>query len=182
MSKSEGHLAKGNGMGLMNPVFVVGVFRSGTSLLYSLLNQHPQMAFMYECDALNFPELLSGPRFRGNWLERQEFYNQALSRHRLIYGNSLRGLEKIRTPEDLYKVYGQGKDAILWGEKSPFYCSHLDRIAKRNQCLLNTFNGKECASPLTMRLGMTWHQGDHTFEALNCRVDLSKFFERFPLP
>jgi sulfotransferase family protein len=116
----------------MNPVFVVGVFRSGTSLLYSLLNQHPQMAFMYECDALNFPELLCGPRFRGNWLERQEFYNQALSRHRLIYGNSLRGLESVRTPEDLYEVYGQGKDAILWGEKSPFYCSHLERLAKRN--------------------------------------------------
>ena len=57
--------------GLSNPVFVVGVFRSGTSLLYSLLNQHPQMAFMYECDAWNFPALLSKARFKGNWLERQ---------------------------------------------------------------------------------------------------------------
>ncbi len=119
-------------LGLRNPVFVVGVFRSGTSLLYSLLNQHSQMAFMYECDALNFPKFLSGLRLKGNWLERQEFYNQALSRHRLIYGNSLHGLENVRTPEDLYEVYGQGKDAILWGEKSPFYCSHLERIAKRN--------------------------------------------------
>jgi len=31
-----------------NPVFVVGVFRSGTSLLYSLLNQHPEIGLMYE--------------------------------------------------------------------------------------------------------------------------------------
>jgi hypothetical protein len=39
-----------------NPVFVVGVFRSGTSLLYALLNQHPRVALMYECDVWNFPE------------------------------------------------------------------------------------------------------------------------------
>jgi len=115
-----------------NPVFVVGVFRSGTSLLYSLLNQHPQMAFMYECDAWNFPKLLAGPRFRGNWLERQEFYNQALSRHRLIFGNNLRGLESVRTPSDLYQAYGQGKSATLWGEKSPFYCFRLRQLAKAN--------------------------------------------------
>jgi len=117
---------------LTNPVFVVGVLRSGTSLLYSLMNQHPQMAFMYECDAWNFPEIFSGARFRGNWLERQEFYNQALSRHRLVYGRSLRGLEKVRKPNDLYQVYGQGKEAALWGEKSPFYCSRLLSLAEKN--------------------------------------------------
>jgi Sulfotransferase family len=118
--------------GLKNPVFVVGVFRAGTSLLYSLLNQHPQVALMYECDAWNFPEWLSSLRFKGNWLARQEFYNSALSRHRLTYGNSLRGLEEIQTPEDLYKVFGQGKSATLWGEKSPFYCFRLRRLAARN--------------------------------------------------
>jgi hypothetical protein len=117
---------------LTNPVFVVGVLRSGTSLLYSLLNQHPQMAFMYECDAWNFPEVLSSARLKGNWLERQEFFNQALSRHRLVYGKSLRGLENVRTPDDLYEVFGQGKGAALWGEKSPFYCCRLLRLAERN--------------------------------------------------
>ena len=120
------------GKALTNPVFVVGVLRSGTSLLYSLLNQHPQMAFMYECDAWNFPEIFSGARFRGNWLERQEFFNQALSRHRLIYGKSLRGLENVRTPDDLYEVFGENKDAALWGEKSPFYCCRLTNLAERN--------------------------------------------------
>jgi len=132
MRISEGPLgpkAKDSGA---NPVFVVGVIRSGTSLLYSLLNQHPQMSFMYECDAWSFPELFSVARFKGNWLERQEFYNQALSRHRLIFGNSLRGLESVRTPDDLYRVYGQGKDATLWGEKSPFYCFRRRQLARLN--------------------------------------------------
>src|SRR5690349_18470721 len=115
---------------LTNPVFVVGVLRSGTSLLYSLLNQHPQMAFMYECDAWNFPEFFSGARFRNNWLERQEFYNQALSRHRLVFGGNLNGLEKVRTPEDLYRIYGEGKHAALVGEKSPPYCLRLRQLAR----------------------------------------------------
>jgi len=114
-----------------NPVFVVGVFRSGTSLLYSLLNQHPQVALMYECDVWDFPRAFSGSRFRGEWLQRQEFYNQALSRHRLTFGENLRGLENVRTPEDLYRCYGETKDAKLWGEKSPLYSARLGQLARQ---------------------------------------------------
>ena len=113
------------------PVFLVGIFRSGTSLLYALLNQHPQIALMFECNVLDFPELLSKRRFAGNWLERQEFYNKALSRHRLIYANRLSGLEGVRTPEDLYRAYGDGKRAMLVGEKSPPYCLRLRQLARR---------------------------------------------------
>lgn len=109
----------------------MGVFRSGTSLLYSLLNQHPQIALMYECDVWDFPGVGARRRFSGDWLERQEFYNQVLSRHRLIFGGKLRGLENIRTPEDLYRCHGQSKDAWLWGEKSPVYATRLAQLARR---------------------------------------------------
>jgi len=114
-----------------NLVFVVGVLRSGTSLLYALLNLHPQVALMYECDVWNFPEAFCGIRFKRDWLQRQEFYNQALSRHRLIFGGSLRGLENVSAPEDLYRVFSEGKDKPLFGEKSPFYCAHLQRLVRR---------------------------------------------------
>ncbi|HEY3931484.1 MAG TPA: sulfotransferase [Verrucomicrobiae bacterium] len=116
---------------LANPIFVVGIFRSGTSLLYSLLNQHPQMALMYECNVWDFPKLLSPLRFQNGWLERQEFLNQALSRHRLIFGDSLRGLENVRTPEELYRVFGDAKGAKLWGEKSPLYPARLRQLARQ---------------------------------------------------
>jgi hypothetical protein len=128
---AEKPLAKNEECSGSSPVFVVGVLRSGTSLLYALLNQHPQVALMYECDVWNFPEAFSRMRFKGNWLRRQEFYNQALSRHRLTFGDSLRGLENVRAPEDLYRVFSEGKDKLLFGEKSPFYCAHLQRLVRR---------------------------------------------------
>ena len=112
-------------------MFVVGVFRSGTSLLYSLLNQHPDIALMYECDVWDFPGVGMRQRFSGDWLERQEFYNQALSRHRLIFGGKLNGLENIRTPDDLYRTHGQSKDARLWGEKSPVYAARLAQLTRQ---------------------------------------------------
>ncbi len=115
----------------VNPVFVVGVFRSGTSLLYSLLNQHPQIALMYECDVWDFPGAAGRRRFAGNWLERQEFYNQALSRHRLIFGGRLNGLENIQTPDELYRYHGEAKAARLCGEKSPVYATRLAQLARQ---------------------------------------------------
>ena len=152
-----------NDSALRNPVFVVGVLRSGTSLLYSLLNQHPQMAFMYECDAWNFPELFTAARLRGNWLARQEFFNQALSRHRLIYGGSLRGLENVRTPDDLYTEFGKGKGAALWGEKSPFYCCHLERLAK-----------KYPNSPFVL----IWRDPVEVYRSIVCAGRSTRFFRR----
>ena len=114
------------------PVFVVGPLRSGTSLLYALLNQHPQIGLMYECDVWDFPQALSRIRFRLDWRTRLEFYNQSLSRHRLTFGESLRGLDNIHTPADLYRAFADTKDAQLSGEKSPFYCTRLRQLAKNH--------------------------------------------------
>jgi len=86
---------------------------------------------MYECDIWNFPHPLLAKRFRGNWVARIEFYNQALSRHRLIAPMDLRGLEKIRTPMDLYYAFGALKGATVCGEKSPTYCPRLEQLYRQ---------------------------------------------------
>lgn len=83
---------------------------------------------MYECDVWNFPRPLLKRRFRQRWAERIEFYNQALSRHRLVAEDDLSGLEKIRTPADLYQAFGAMKGASISGEKSPFYCDRLVQL------------------------------------------------------
>jgi len=48
--------------GHIPPIFVVGVWRSGTTLLYSLLNQHRDIRLFYESD---LPVLW--PMFRLPW-------------------------------------------------------------------------------------------------------------------
>src|SRR5271154_4519682 len=100
-----------------DPVFVVGVFRSGTSLLCSILNQNPGIALMFECDVWNFPRPLLKYRFVQNWAERIEFYNQALSRHKMVTATNYEVLESIRDPLDLYHCYGAMKGAVVAGEK-----------------------------------------------------------------
>jgi hypothetical protein len=85
---------------------------------------------MYECDIWNFPRGLLSFRFKRNWVERIEFYNQTLSRHKIVTGKDLSTLRDIHRPEDLYKAFGTQKNADVSGEKSPFYCSRLIRLHK----------------------------------------------------
>ena len=66
---------------------------------------------MYESDVWNFPRPLLNYRFRKNWAERIEFYNQALSRHRMVSGKTRALLKGIRTPVDLYRTFGAGGGA-----------------------------------------------------------------------
>jgi len=114
-----------------NPVFIIGIFRSGTSLLCSLLNQNPNIALMYECDVWNFPAPLLAWRFRHNWAARMEFYNQAISRHGLTAPHKYRGLDQFRTPLDLYRAFAAKKGAAICGEKSPFYCCRLEQLHRQ---------------------------------------------------
>lgn len=83
---------------------------------------------MYECDIWNFPRPLLRHRFKLNWAERIEFFNQTLSRHRLVSRRNLSMLRDIHTPMDLYRAYGAVKGATVYGEKSPFYGNRLEQL------------------------------------------------------
>jgi len=110
-------------------LFVAGVFRSGTSMLYASLNQHPAIALMYE------PELQSHdlPRrlfLHENWLENANAWGKFLFRHGFPpYPKDAAKL--FHSPEDVYKAYAGRKQALYGGEKSPTLPCYLPQLVHR---------------------------------------------------
>ena len=113
------------------PLFVVGMWRSGTSLLYALLNKHPQIALMYEGDLLLLRPLFWTVGGGARKMRRWEFWNQALQRH---------GLDAVEVTNDessltsmakkAYREYAQQKGALIGGDKSPNYFDSMTRLAE----------------------------------------------------
>jgi hypothetical protein len=109
----------------------VGVWRSGTSLLHALLNQHPDIGLMYEAELPLLSSLFLGGRRKSDWADRWEFWNSAVSRHGIdpsLFANSGSSL-----PDAIHTVYGNYaalKKAQIWGEKSPNYWDRMDRVLK----------------------------------------------------
>jgi Sulfotransferase family len=112
------------------PLFVVGIWRSGTSLLYTLLNQHPQIALLYEGELPVMRPLFAGGRAKSDWLERWEFWNQGASRHGIDGSAIAPGLDIRAATEAVCKQYAERKNASIWGCKSPQYCDCLPQLAR----------------------------------------------------
>jgi hypothetical protein len=114
------------------PVFVVGVFRSGTSFFFSLLNKHPEIALLYEADIACFHPTLLGGRLKKDWFERIDFWNSSMHRHGISQPAHL----PLRpSPNEaavwLYKNYADRKGGRIYGEKSPSYANCLEKLATR---------------------------------------------------
>jgi hypothetical protein len=113
------------------PLFIVSMWRAGSSLLYVLLNKHPQVALMYEADLLLLrPVFLKPPIFQ-DWAARWEFWNQAFSRHgldRAQFANNIREFSSAFGA--VHQAYARRKGARIWGDKSPNYYDQLVGIAK----------------------------------------------------
>src|SRR5579863_4039223 len=93
------------------PLFVIGVWRSGTSLLYALLNQHPDIALLYESDLPLFGALFAV--HQSDWPARWDFWNSALQRHGLtgVYRRLSRITNLKQAAETAYQEYAAGKGA-----------------------------------------------------------------------
>lgn len=117
------------------PLFVIGVARSGTTLLRWMLEEHPRIAIPEEShwivdlagcrDAWGpqrqekvLTEILTNPKYRQWWMSEDE----------------LRGA--VREPAPTYSalvaavfgVYAKRKGKPRWGDKTPWYVSHVDLL------------------------------------------------------
>lgn len=111
-------------------LLVVGVWRSGTSLLYALLNQHPQISLMYEGElALLWP--LFRWREGARWLERWDLWNRAPSRHHLDASSFSPGIRDLAAACDAaYSEVAKPKGARFRGEKFPSYHDRLPELIR----------------------------------------------------
>jgi len=102
------------------PLFVIGIWRSGTSLLYALLNQHPDIALLYEGEAA-----LLRPAFWGgnksDWQERWNFWNGALERHQIQVGKLPQAVPDLQTAyAAVCRQYAESRNAAIWGDNTTF--------------------------------------------------------------
>jgi hypothetical protein len=111
-------------------IFVVGVWRSGTSLLHALLHNHPQIALMYEAEPFGLFPSKPDQIFPGDWTTRLEFFNQTFSRHRLDQAAQLKNCSARECALALYRAWAKGKNATVMGDKSPSYHRYLPEISR----------------------------------------------------
>lgn len=111
-------------------MFVVGLPRSGTSLLYALLNQHPQIALLYEGDLPALWPLFLTRRSKLQWRERWNFWNGSIERHQIDASRLPSDVSDIRMATEIaYKQYAQKKNASIWGCKTPNQYDSLVQLA-----------------------------------------------------
>jgi hypothetical protein len=112
------------------PLFVVSMWRSGSSLLYALLNKHPQVGLMYEADLLLLKPVFLKPKAMCDWAERWQFWNNALARHGMSLSDVPEGIASFPAAfTAAHQLYAQRKGATIWGDKSPNYFDRLNEMA-----------------------------------------------------
>jgi hypothetical protein len=106
------------------------MWRSGTSLLYALLNQHPQIALMYEGELPVLRPLFLMSGGKSDWTERWNFWNGGLERHQIAAGQVTPGIRDLNSAvRAVYQLFTRQKGATIWGGKSPNYYDFLPRLA-----------------------------------------------------
>ena len=116
----------------MRPLFVLSLWRSGSSLLHALLNQHSQIALLYEGELPQLQLLLWAHLRDGSWRERWEFYNQGPSRHGIALESMPPEVSDVwQATRIVHREFARRKQAMIWGEKSPHWYDNALQMARR---------------------------------------------------
>ncbi|HLX72501.1 MAG TPA: sulfotransferase [Verrucomicrobiae bacterium] len=121
---------KSNGSHFTGPLFITGTWRSGSSLLWALLNKHSRVGLMYEADLYLMRQAFWIPG-QSHWAQRWEAWNRAPTRHGLDAAQLQQEHRKFAdTFAAVHKAYAHAKGADIWGDKSPDIYDRLVPLAK----------------------------------------------------
>jgi len=113
------------------PLFIVAMWRGGSSLLYALLNKHPQVALTFEDDLWLLRSVFRKPAGDCDWAARLEFRFSSLSRHGITASDLPRRVADFPAAfTAFHKAYAARKGAVIWGDKSPIYYDSLPALAR----------------------------------------------------
>lgn len=116
--------------------FVVGVMRSGTTLLRLMLDAHPDLAIPSETRF--FPALM--PFINKDQIDPQEIINTLTSVNtwpdfELNENNLLKKMQEKSVNDAasalrvFYELYAARFKKNRWGDKTPYYCLHMDQLS-----------------------------------------------------
>ena len=113
-----------------SPLFVISMWRSGSSLLYALLNKHPDVGLMYEADLILLRSVFLKPAAFCDWTRRWQFWNQAFERHGLSPAPFNAARDFPSAFGAVHQEFARRKGATIWGDKSPNYYDRLQELAE----------------------------------------------------
>jgi len=123
---------KVSAQGKSRPLFVLSVWRSGSSLLYALLNQHSQISLLYEGDLPHLRSFLWGSFRNGEWRHRWEFWNHGPSRHGIAVESLPAHVSDVwEATRVVYRAVAERKHAPIWGEKTPHWYDCPLQLARK---------------------------------------------------
>jgi hypothetical protein len=118
-------------LGHVPPIFVSGIWRCGSTLLYLLLNQHPDIRLLYETDLPVLWPMFQVPWGRKTWVEKWEYWNASVSRHGLDPAHLTSPVGSLAEAFELAGCeYAAQQGKTRWGCKSPSYYDRLADMAR----------------------------------------------------
>ncbi|MEW5987747.1 MAG: sulfotransferase [Chloroflexota bacterium] len=154
------------------PIFIVGVHRSGTTLLRYMLNSSPRIYIPPESDFI--------PRFFGRYPDHPLTEKQVdsllatiFTRYRFVgewrgerpEAAAFLAAMADRSPaaflDTLYSQYTEQNGAVRWGDKTPIYASYVDLLARlfpQAQFVHIIRDGRDVALSMLEKWGQKeWH-------------------------
>jgi Sulfotransferase family len=125
-----------------SPIFIVGVPRSGTTLMAAMLSAHSQVAISPETHFFNYwlarwstlsveefwSLVTQSVRFSYLGINADEAWQQAHIEAQNLAQNTAQSLTHQHLLSATLRLYAQQLQKVRWGEKTPMHYQHLDQI------------------------------------------------------